>query len=409
MRSAVASAGFAALALAAGTPDPASAKTSVTAQLQALIDGYVADRAAIEGLSGVALRVDRGGGKPPIALYTGDDGLPDKKPIGARTLFQIGSNTKLFTAVLVLKLEAEGRLTIDQTVGRYLPQYPAWRAVTIRSLLNMTSPLRNYSETVEIGQKAAADLHYQFTDRELIASVYPGDNLPPASKWFYSNTNNIVAALIIEAVTHMSYKDALEQYLFSPLHLADTSYPNAATPADVVARLPRGLYENAACQLYQKQPCTKPILGPLVGRDMRTQNLSWAGAAGAIISTPRDVETWIRALFSGKVLPPQQMHEMESLVSSETGRKIDDVSPSNPRGFGLDVARVYDARVGKAFWFYQGETMGYRVVFVYYPGEDLLITGATNSQAPDGQDQFGKTVMGGAAKILLKAKPASTH
>ena len=83
---------------------------AVTAQLQQVIDDYVAKRASIEGLSGAALQVDRGGGHPPIEVFAGANGLSDAKPIGPDTLFQIGSNTKEFTAALILKLEAAGKL-----------------------------------------------------------------------------------------------------------------------------------------------------------------------------------------------------------------------------------------------------------------------------------------------------------
>ena len=159
--------------------------------------------ASIEGLSGAALQVDRGAGHPIVSVFAGDDGLSDKKPIGPDTLFQIGSNTKAFTAALILKLEAAGKLRLDDTIGRWLPQYPAWKDVTIRSLLNMTSPIPNYSETVEIGKIEAADIHHQFSDKDLIGFVDPanGHSFPPATGWFYSNTNYILAGLIIEAAS----------------------------------------------------------------------------------------------------------------------------------------------------------------------------------------------------------------
>ena len=377
----------------------------VEARVQHVLDDYLAQRGEVESVSGVSIDISLGGSRPDIVAFAGNDGLAGK-PITADTLFQIGSNTKHFTAALILKLEADGKLGIGQTVGDWLPQYPAWRDVTIRSLLNMTSGIPNYSETVEVGAAIAADIHHQFEPRELVASVDPGAgrHLPPNTGWFYSNTNNILAEMVIEKASGLSYKDALETLLFRPLRLGDTFYPDRATPAAVVDRLPRGLYENKACLLYQPTPCARSTLEPLVGRDMRASNLSWAGAAGAIVSTPRDLKTWIRAMFSARVFPEKQLEEMEAIVSQATGLQIQDVTAADPKGFGLDVGRVYVSEDAGSVWFYQGTTLGFRATFAYWPQYDLVITAATNSQPPDGQDQFNARVVIAAFDALRDAK-----
>jgi D-alanyl-D-alanine carboxypeptidase len=381
---------------------PALADETIAAQLQQVVDTYVAQRGSIEGISGAALQVDLGARRPRIEVFAGTNGRRDETPIDDDTLFQIGSNTKHFTAALILKLEAEGKLTIDQTIGDWLPQYPAWKQVTIRSLLNMTSPIPNYSETEEIGAVVAADLHHQFTPRDLIGAVDPdnGKQLPTPSGWFYSNTNNILAGLIIEAASGMSYRDALTTMLFKPLHLRDTFYADGAYPRRVIEREPRGLYQNAECLLYQPLPCTTSTLAPLIGKDMRTENLSWAGPAGAIVSTPRDLAVWIRALFRLRVFPRQQLDEMTTVVSQHTGLPIPDVSADDASGFGLDLGRIYNAALGGRFWFYQGTTLGFRAIFAYWPQFDLVITATTNSQPPQGEDQFAPMVVGAAFAVL---------
>ena len=384
--------------------------TVVTAQLQQILDGYVKERGPIEGLSGAALQVDRGGGHPILAIYAGDNGLSDKKPIGPDTLFDIGSNTKEFTAALILKLEAAGKLRLDDTIGRWLPQYPAWKDVTIRSLLQMTSPIPNYSETVAIGEIEVADIHHQFNAKDLIGFVDPanGHHFPPATGWFYSNTNYILAGLIIEAASGMNYEQALTTMILEPLGLHDTYYADGSASGargcgPVMSRVPRALYMLQDCPMYQPEPCTVSTLAPLIGKDMRLQNRSWAGEAGAIISNPHDLGLWIRALFEKRVFPAKQLEEMTTLVSNKTGLPLQEVSADEPAGFGLGLGRFYRKELGGAYWFYEGETLGFRTIFAYWPQDDLLITGSVNSRPPNGEDKFGPTVIGGAFMALREA------
>jgi D-alanyl-D-alanine carboxypeptidase len=383
---------------------------AITVQLQQVLDAYVKDRASIEGLSGVALQVDRGAGKPILAIYAGNDGLTDAKPIGPDTLFDIGSNTKEFTSALILKLEAAGKLKLDDTIGRWLPQYPAWKDVAIRSLLQMTSPIPNYSETVAIGEIEVADLQHQFSAKDLIGFVDPtnGNHFPPASGWFYSNTNYILAGLIIEATSGMNYEQALTTMILEPLGLHDTFYANGSHPGPasagpVMSRVPRALYLLQDCLAYQPEPCKVSTLAPLIGRDTRMQNRSWAAEAGAIISNPHDLGLWIRALFEKRTVPAKQLDEMTTLVSNKTGLPLQEVSTDEPVGFGLGLGRFYRKELGGAYWFYEGETLGFRTIFAYWPQDDLLITGSVNSRPPNGEDKFGPIVIGGAFMALQRA------
>ena len=374
------------------------------------MDAYVKERGPIEGLSGAALEVDRGAGRPIISVFAGDDGLADAKPIGPDTLFQIGSNTKEFTAALILKLEAAGKLKLDDTIGKWLPQYPAWKNVTIRSLLQMASPIPNYSETVAMGEIQAADIHHQFSAKDLISFVDPanGKHFPTPSGWFYSNTNYILAGLIIEAASGMNYEQALTTMILKPLGLDDTFYadgprPGPAAAGPHLARVPRALFLLQDCLDYQPKPCRVSTVAPLIGKDMRTGNLSWAAEAGAIISTPRDLALWIRALFEKRVIPEKQLGEMTTLVSMKTGLPLSEATPDDPVGFGLGLGRFYRKQLGGAYWFYEGETLGFRTIFAYWPQFDLLITGAVNSRPPNGEDKFGPAVIGGAFVALQQA------
>jgi D-alanyl-D-alanine carboxypeptidase len=383
------------------TASARSNETMLPQQLQMVSDDYLNTRQDIEKISGVALHVDLVN-HDPIDVYSGTNGRGhDPAPIDDRTLFQIGSNTKGFTSALILKLEADGKLNIDQTIGDWLPQYPDWANVTIRSLLNMTAGIPNYTEAVSIAEAMSADLHRQFSLEELVAAVYD-KGLPIPSGYFYSNTNDVLAALIIEQAAHMSYEEALETMLLEPQHLKNTFYRDAPYPHRVVRRLPVGIYDNTDCTIYQPVPCALTAWAPLVGKDVRHQNMSWAGPAGGIISNTRDLAKWIRALFGGRVIPQPQLDEMTSLISTKTGQPIPDVSADDPSGFALDLGRAYQAQLGGGYWFYQGTTFGFRAIFAYWPQYDLVITAATNSQPQDGEDQLGAVVVAGAFQVLRK-------
>lgn len=358
------------------------------ADYQQIVDAYLAERGEAEGITAVSVYISLGDPGPAIELFAGTTERDGADPVTGDTLFQIGSNTKAFTAALILALEAEGRLDIDQTVGDWLPDYPAWGDVTIRRLLNMTSGIPNYSETLDWMERAAEDPNRHFTPEDLIAFAYPSPtvDLPPNDGYFYSNTNYLLAGLIAEQAGGVPYGEALRQRFFLPLDLNETYYDPMAYPAEITDRMASGYFEDPACGFYEPD-CEETALAPLLGQDMRRADVSWAGAAGGIVSSPRDLARWVRTVFGGGVLPPEQLEEMLSSVSVESGEPIEDVSADEPAGFSLGFARRFRPELG-AFWFYQGETLGYRSVFVFSPEADVLVAGATNSHPLAEDNQF---------------------
>lgn len=372
------------LAVAAVGTAPAASAAPLRAEVKSALQDYLAQHRADEGISTLSAFISRGKNDPGIAVAVGTTLRGGRGEATTRsTLFQIGSNTKAFTSARILQLEAEGRLDIDDTVGDWLPQYPAWASVRIRDLLRMTAPIPTYSEAPAFMKAQAADMFRHYTPEELVAYAYPrpGHKLPVPRGWFYSNTNYTLAEMIIEKVGRAPYAAQLEEHFFKPLGLKDTYYAAKALPQDVLARASGGYFWNTACSLYQPN-CKKSLLAPLFGKNLQRADLSWAGAAGGIVSTPRDVETWVRALFGGEVLPPRQMKEMMQLVSMETGRPIARTTAKDARAFGLGIGEMFQPGVGR-FWFYEGETLGYRTVYAWYPQDDLVIVVSVNSQPTD--------------------------
>lgn len=370
---------------------PAHTRTADRATIEAFqktVADYLAERGKPEHISGVAAFVSLGDPGPNLELFAGTTSFDGDQPVDGDTLFQIGSNTKGFTGALILALEAEGKLNIEQTVGDWLPQYPEWKDISIRRLLNMTSGLPTYSENIALNRLWVEEPDRHYTPDDLISLAYPSEtvSLPPNDGYFYSNTNYILAGMIAERAGGKAYKELLEEKLFRPAKLRDTYYEPVAYPPEVLERTASGYFYNPDCGLYEPD-CKAATLAPMIGRDMREADLSWAGAAGGIISTPRDLARWIRAVFDGKILPPQQLEEFLTLVSTKTGEPLAEVTEDDPRGFSLGLVRVTRPEVG-ALWFYQGETLGYRTAFLFSPETDVLVAAATNSQPSAEEDQL---------------------
>lgn len=299
---------------------------------------------------------------------------PSSEAVTAKTLFQIGSITKSFTAALMLQLEKEGKLQLQNRVASYLPQYTKWADVRIDTLLNMTSCLPNYSDTPLFNVDIAKDFERAFTPESLVAYVYPKNGISPPLRtgYFYSNTGYMLADMIVAKTTGRSFKQEIEERLIKPCGLTNTLYLEPST------QMAHG---------YQYNSYDNP---ELVGKDVTAMNLTWAGAAGALVSTTEDVIKWVRALFTGSVLDEAQKEKLLQLHSTKTGSAIIQVSQEDPEAFGLGVVVKYNG--ADSFWFYEGKTMGFRALYMYVPSNGIIIACAFNS-SPDGQNDHAHELL----------------
>src|SRR4051812_9720432 len=264
---------------------------AVASQLRADLDAYLQARGAAEHISAASLSVNLPGSRSTIDVTAGTTTFGGSVPVRPDSVWQIGSNTKAFTSVLLLQLEAQHRLSIDDTLGRWLPQYPQWRDVPIRRLLNMTSGIATYDDTPAWYADYAANPHTYFSKERLVGYVL---HAPATSGYSYSNTNYILAEMIIEKVTGHSYQDQLYHSIIEPLGLCDLYYRPDVYPPSVTAREPAGYFFNSQLPLTQ-----------LLGRDVSRDTLSWPRAAGAIISTTSETTRWELALYGVRPLSPQ--------------------------------------------------------------------------------------------------------
>jgi len=383
-----------AASLAAGFASGAlAAEPTEVERVQAALDAWLVAQAPIEKVTGIAAYISFGAAGPAIEAFAGKVGRdPDAGPVDQDTLYQMGSTSKSFTVAVILQLEAAGKLSIDDPLGKWLPEYRAWKDVTIRRLLDMTSGIPNYSETEWMSKVWEKDPKRDFTLKELVDAAYPSatNKLPANEGYYYSNTNYALAGIIAEKATGKSFRDLVHEMVIEPHGLTSTFYEASTYPPSVIKRLSHGYFESEACSDYQPD-CKKPWNAPLIGRDMREAGTSWMQSAGGAVASARDVDRWMRAVFGGKVVPQKQREEWTSLVSMKTGKPISAVSDDDPGGFALGLGRKILGPLG-AQWFYEGESLGYRTLYVWIADQDLMITVQTNSQPPEGTDKLGDAV-----------------
>jgi D-alanyl-D-alanine carboxypeptidase len=335
-------------------------------QLRGDLRSYLKAHASDERISAAGLTVRLPGTGRTIDLGVGTMRIGGGRPVRSTDVWQIGSNTKAFTAVMLLQLEAEHRLCMTDTLGRWLPQYRRWRGVTIERLLHMTSGIPSYDHTLAFDRAFTKHPHSNFTRKQLVAFAKTGK---PTHGWSYSNTNYILGELIIEKVTHDSYQHQLTARIIRPLHLHSLYYRPDRYPKAVTRREPAGYF-------FDRQE--GPGFSRLLGRDVSRTTLSWTRGAGGIISTTHDMTVWEHALYHGRLLPRQQQRELQSLVSLKTGKPIKDTTPDDPRGFGLGVAQSIAPKLGRV-WSFAGETFAFRSLHFYLPKSGLIFAMALNS------------------------------
>lgn len=304
-------------------------------------------------------------------------------PISMNNLFQFGSNTKSFTATIILQLEEENLLSIDDPITKYLPQYPQWKNITIKQLLHHTSGIFNFTNDPDFMKTLIDDPTRIRQPGELVAvAIKHGQDFPPGTNWEYSNTNFILLGMIIEKVTpDHSYDNQIKKRLLqSPnINLINTFFENQKDYSpDVLNRMAHGYLNLQGYDL-----------------DITEYNTSWGGSAGGIISNTRDFALWARALFQQyKALDSNQLAKMEDLVC--TGSPDDNCIAGQKAthvmgGYGTGIAEILNNQFGP-LWGHDGGMLGYITEFMWIPNYDTVIAFATNIRNDKNDANYDKLI-----------------
>ncbi|MGW7535334.1 serine hydrolase domain-containing protein [Amycolatopsis sp. NPDC054798] len=315
-------------------------------------------------------------------IHAGYGNLTTKTPADPKAKFRIGSDTKAFTSAVLLQLEAEGKLSLDDTVARWLPGAVNANGndgtkITVRQLLHQTSGLPDYAGDSRFLNSYVANTNPRqpWPPQTLvnIATSHPSLGAPGAA-FHYSNTNYVLAGMVIKAVTGNEAAAEIQQRVIEPLGLSNTSFPTAdpALSGDYL----NGYY----------------ISFGTFYNDFTVSNVQAFGTAGAIVSTEDDVAAFERALLSGKLLPPQQQAELKTTVP------IDNAGNQYGLGIGLSPTAC-----GMA-WNHSGGVLGYFNLWLTSDDGSKQVLVAANENHLPGPATRGQTTLGNAA---LKAYCAS--
>ncbi|GAA4599064.1 hypothetical protein GCM10023194_78120 [Planotetraspora phitsanulokensis] len=312
------------------------------------------------GFVGVTLRVHDERGEWVGSAGVGELGGTEAPPTDGHV--RIGSNTKTFTATVVLQLVAEGRIGLDEPVAGYLPEFGLDERITVRMLLQHTSGVFNFTGDFDpdgtfvpgipatpAGKEWVEGRFTTYRPEELVRlALSKPARFEPGTDWSYANTNYVLARLLIEKVTGRRVAEEMQRLILGPLGLSGTIQPTTET--DIPEPHAHAYYR------YEEDGQTQTV-------DVTRHNPSWISSGGDMISTTRDLHTFISALVGGKLLPDALLAEM--------------CTPESKAGYGLGVF-VQEAPGGATVITHNGGAAGHAALMYSTPDGGKTLTATLN-------------------------------
>jgi len=347
-----------------------TAAASLPADVRADIDRAVSETLAKTGAPSASIAVVRDGAIAYTHAY-GSARLEPKRAATTDMRYSIGSISKQFTSTAILLLAEQGKLSLDDTVARWLPDLTRAHDVTVRQVLSMTSGYQDYWP-----QDYVMPPMLQPTDAQRILNEWAKKPLDfePGTKWQYSNTNYVAAGLIVEKASGTPLLDFLQQRIFGPLRMTTVTNIDLA---------PLGDDEPARYLRY--------AIGPL--RPAPKEGKGWLFAAGELAMTPADLARWDIATIEQRILKPASYREMQTETLLKNG-------VSSRYGLGVNVG-TFD---GHRRISHGGEVSGFTAANDIYPDDRTAVVVCTNLDATSASGTISSRV----ASLLFRQTDRET-
>ncbi|HMG72584.1 MAG TPA: serine hydrolase domain-containing protein [Pyrinomonadaceae bacterium] len=347
-----------------------TAQTQLSADLTEKIDKVATDALAKTGVPSASIAIVKDGQIVYVKAY-GDARLDPKTPATPQMRYSIGSISKQFTAAAILLLQEQGKLSLDDKVAKFIPNLTRANEVTIRQLLSHTSGYQDYWP-----QDYVMPMMLQPVTAQKILDMWARKPLDfePGTKWQYSNTNYVIAGVIIEKVARMPLLQFLQEKVFTPLGMTSVSDTDQAKLGDTD---PAGYLRYA--------------LGPL--RPAPKEGPGWLFAAGELAMPAQDLAKWDISIMDQKLMKPASYREFATDTLLKNGL-------STHYGLGVDVS----SQAGHRALSHGGEVSGFTAQNTVFPDDRAAIVVLTNQDAVSASS----AIAGGIAPLLFATSDPAT-
>jgi len=349
----------------------AHAQTQLPADLIEKIDKVATDTLARTGVPSASIAIVKAGQIVYVKAY-GDARLEPKTPATPQMRYSIGSISKQFTAAAILLLQEQGKLSLDDKVSKYVPDLTRGNEVTIRQLLSHTSGYSDYWPQDYVMPGMLKPTNAQQIMDEWAKKPLDFD---PGTKWQYSNTNYVIAGVIVEKVARMPLLQFLEQKAFTPLGI-------------------KSIFDTDSGPLGPNDPqgYLRYALGPL--RPAPKEGKGWMFAAGELAMTAEDLAKWDVSVINQTVMKPASYREMQTDVLLKNGL-------DTHYGLGVDV----NSQSGHRAISHGGEVSGFTATNTIFPDDRAAVVVLTNQDAASASG----AIVGGIAPLLFATNDPATR